>query len=258
MSDSEGRLHKHLGLTNNVLGIIVSIIALFSVVGGGILFAQGHNGPSANTGKSTTPALASVAPTKLSATSTSTVTPAPVLASYTASQPGPGCDTNAGIWTAETITQITCGTSLFSPTNARGFLKLQLPRGLMLSSTFKISTSAINLNTNYQSCPGLFVASSTAGYLAEACSTGQWAIYSISNSLGVVATLNSGLSATTSHMNLALSLQSNTLTFNIDAATYTVSNAAIASPTLVGISCYEVNWNYSPVTVTSFAYLPLP
>lgn len=145
----------------------ILVIAALIIVGGvvltGVLYAT-HNpllakvglgsststpsatqAPSANPTQSTT-----TAPTTTTDTSTSTPSTTPTLtstsstttsvttqttspSSYSATQSGPGCDTNGGTWTPQGISNITCGTRIsVSSGNARGYLYLQLPNNAAL------------------------------------------------------------------------------------------------------------------------------
>ena len=123
--------------------IAILVVAALVIVGGavlaGVLYAT-HSPLLANVGsgsstptRSTTAVPAATATpaqnataTPIATTDTSTSTPTllqlpPQLrhttlssSNYSATQPGPGCDTNGGTWTPQGISKITCGTQILS------------------------------------------------------------------------------------------------------------------------------------------------
>ncbi len=150
--------------------IAILVVAALVIVGGavlaGVLYAT-HSPLLANVGsgsstptRSTTAVPAATAtpaqnatatPIATTGTSTSTstsstptaVTTTTSSSNYSATQPGPGCDTNGGTWTPQGISKITCGTQIsVNSGNARGYLYLQLPNNAAFASNNSIGISA--------------------------------------------------------------------------------------------------------------------
>ena len=204
-------------------------------------------------GTTATPAsTTSTTATSVPTTSTTT-TPGGVSSSYSATQPGPGCDTNGGTWTPQGIDNISCGTTItVNADNARGFLYLQLPNNETYSSNNTISVTGGSLGSGNPSCVGLAEQGANTGYLVEYCGTGNWFVYSISSTGGIVQTLTKNITSTRSSEQISLAIKGSTLTFTIDSEVHTVSISPI-QPTKVAITYY--NKYYRTVTVTNFSYI---
>lgn len=197
-----------------------------------------------------------VTPTDTSTTQTGT-TPTVVATSptnsgnsYTAIQPGPGCDTSGGTWTPQSITGITCGTQLSVKGGTRGYLYLQLPGNKAFSANNVIGISGTDQSDN--DCIGLAEQGANSGYLAEFCGNGDWYIYSISSGGAVVQTLAKNITSTRPNEQLSLTLKGSTLSFSIDTEVHTV-NITTFQPTKVAVTSYASYYD-SNETVTNFSY----
>lgn len=264
-------------------GLIVLIVALIVVIlAGGVVAAIAKFAPhgSVSTSNSSTSAhgttatsaatAASASPTQSTSTtatagttastsptqSTSTTATAATSAnSYSATQPGPGCDTNGGTWTPQSIDKITCGTQLsINSANTRGYLYLQLPNNQVFAVNNRIGISGGlgNYNDSIGNCLGLAELGANAGYLVEYCNDGRWYIYSISSTGAVVQTLAKSVTSTRSSETISLTLKGASLTFTIDSEVHTVTITPL-QPTKVAIT-YFAGGGYEVVTATNFSY----
>ncbi|HEX6777229.1 MAG TPA: hypothetical protein VF099_03455 [Ktedonobacterales bacterium] len=147
------------------------------------------------------------------------------LTGYTASLPGPGCDTRGGIWTPRGLDGISCptqsGTALvINATGARGYLYLQLPNNQAFAPNNTLSiTATLGENGNgYQAkCVGLAEVDANTGFSAEFCNTGQWFIYSISSDGSILQTLDKNVSNTLTSAKISLTISGSTLTFSVNS-----------------------------------------
>jgi len=213
---------------------------------------QGITATTAPT-QSTTATPASTTTTSSSTPGTTPTTSGSPLNSYSATQPGPGCDTGGGTWTPQGISNITCGTTItVSSSNSRGYLYLQLPNNGAFSANNSIGVTG-NVNGNYgTNCVGLAELGANAGYLVEYCSDGGWHIYSISSTGAVVKTLDQSITSTRSSEQLSLTLKGTTLTFTIDSEAHSITVSPI-QPTKVAATLFVAGG--SNVTITNFSYI---
>jgi hypothetical protein len=202
------------------------------------------------------PATPTVGTTATSVPTTSTtVTPGGISSSYTATQPGPGCDTNGGTWTPQGISKITCGTTIYVNTaNSRGYLYLQLPNNKAFSSNNNIGISGTlqNYGDSVGNCVGLAEQDANTGFLVEYCNDGRWYIYSISSGGAIVKTLDKNITSTRTSEQISLTLKGTTLSFSIDSEIHTVSISPI-QPTKVAITFFAGGGGES-VPITNFSY----
>jgi hypothetical protein len=168
---------------------------------------------------------ASNAPTATAAPGATATVPASSTGSYSASLPGPGCDTKGGIWTPKGLDGISCqtqsGTALvINATGARGYLFLQLPNNQAFTPNNTLSiTATLGENGNgYQAkCVGLAEVDANAGFSAEFCNTGQWFIYSISSDGSILQTLDKNVSNTLTAAQISLTISGSKLTFSVNS-----------------------------------------
>ena len=267
-----------------IFAVIVAIILIGAAVGGTYFYTT-HIAPQAKTSATPTHGTtATTAPTTNAATATpdltataaattgtatatatatlttGSTTPTPgttattvtgTTTSYSATQPGPGCDSNGGTWTPQGISKITCGTQIsVSASNGRGYLSLQLPNNQAFAPNNTIGvTGALQGGSD---CVGLAEQSANAGYLAEYCNDGNWHIYSISGTGAIVKTLTQSITSTRSSEQLSLSINGTSLSFSIDTEVHKISISAI-QPTKVAIT-YLTGYYGGTVTVTNFSY----
>ena len=189
---------------------------------------------------------------------------------YSASLPGPGCDTRGGIWTPKGLDGISCptqsGTALvINATGARGYLYLQLPNNQAFAPNNTLSISAAlgeNANGYQAKCVGLAEVDANAGFSAEFCNTGQWFIYSISSDGSILQTLDKNVSNTLTSANISLRISGSTLTFSINGTPADAISITPIQPTRVAIvyDCVgygagsTIGGNY--LLVNSFMYAP--
>ena len=187
---------------------------------------------------------------------TATVGPGPVT-SYSAPQPGPGCDQNGGTWSpspAGAISNISCGTTLTIGTDeTRGYLTLQLPGNKPFSATNRIEVVGSLENYGSTTCIGLAEQDANKGYLVEYCYNGQWSIYSISGSGTVVKTLASNITSQRQQEDISLTLQGSTLTFAIDTEIHTI-NVSPIQPIKVAITAYATG-SSEQIPFNNFSYI---
>jgi hypothetical protein len=210
-----------------------------------------------------TPGASGTAPASGSATpgsSPATVGPGGSITSYSAPQPGPGCDQNGGNWTPGpqgAISSIACGTTItIAADQTRGYLALQLPGNSAFASTNRIAvTGAVGYNgwNNVQECVGLAELDTGTGYLVEYCNNGQWSIYTISSTGTVVKTLDTNITSQRQQENISLALKGSTLTFTIDTEVHTI-NVTPIQPTKVAITAYCASSGDS-FSVNNFSYI---
>lgn len=225
------------------------------------------------TGRATSPAAAtqavqpaptSVVTQAVQSTSTSAATqPTPAATtsppnSYSATQPGPGCDLSGGTWNpAGPIGNIQCGTRITINANqGRGYLYLALPANAAFSpgNTVSIaSTMGYDGYTSVNTCGGLAEQDANTGFLVEYCNNGQWSVYSISSAGAIIKTLASGITSTRTNEELSLALSGNTLAFTIDTEVHKLTVVPI-QPVKVGIEVYCQGAGNS-ITVNNFSYL---
>lgn len=266
---------------NNIGVIVISILVILLLLAGGVLYlsrgsllkggSTGNTGPNlaatsnaqtatANQAATSTAPTATTdtgaTPTDTSTTQTGTTptviatSPTNSANSYTAIQPGPGCDTSGGTWTPQSITGITCGTQISVKGGTRGYLYLQLPGNKAFSANNVIGISGTDQSDN--DCIGLAEQGANSGYLAEFCGNGDWYIYSISSGGAVVQTLAKNITSTRPNEQLSLTFKGSTLSFSIDTEVHTVNITAI-QPTKVAVTSYASYYD-SNETVTNFSY----
>ncbi len=211
-------------------------------------------GTTPSTGATSTPAGST--PTSVTPTATTAV-----INSYSAAQPGPGCDNNGGAWTPANIGGISCGTTItINSGESRGYLYFQLPSGQQFSSDNSVgvtdSVDSNGDNTPYYNCVGLAEQNANSGFLAEFCHAGQWSMYSISGAGAVVKTLAQNVTSTRQSTNLLLSIKGNTLTFTIDAETHSLTIVPF-QPTKVAITYLSGYYDNENIQVSNFSYTPL-
>ncbi|MGB8348762.1 MAG: zinc-ribbon domain-containing protein [Ktedonobacteraceae bacterium] len=259
--------------------LVIVLIVILAGGGAGAYIYLSHNGSKATASNSNPGVTATTAPTQAptattAPTQSTTVTAGPTsttssstpgttpttsgspLNSYSATQPGPGCDTGGGTWTPQSITQITCGTQIsINPSDTRGYLYLQLPGNQPFAASNTIGvTGAINdYSDSTGNCVGLAELGANAGYLVEYCNSGGWNIYSISSTGAVVKTLANNITSTRSSTQISLSLKGTTLTFTIDSEVHTITVSAL-QPTKVAVT-YFAGGGGEYVTVTNFSYI---
>jgi len=259
--------------------LIIVLIVILAGGGAGAYIYLSHNASSNKpTGSTSTPGVtATTAPTQAATATTAptqstTATAEPTttassstpgttpttsgspLNSYSATQPGPGCDTGGGTWTPQGFSNITCGTQVTVGSNSsRGYLYLQLPNNQAFAADNTIGITG-KVNGNYgANCVGLAEIGSNAGYLVEYCSDGGWHIYSISSTGAVVKTLSQNITSTRSTEQLSLSLKGATLAFTIDSETHSISVSPL-QPTKVAVTFFGAAGG-NGVTITNFSYI---
>ncbi len=251
--------------------IAILILALIVILAGSGLYvfrnsflAAGKTGSTSTatvttstTPTATTPSDATPTDTPVASTTPTDGTPTLVPTtlntsnSYTAIQPGPGCDTNGGTWTPQDISNINCGTQLSVKGNTRGYLYLQLPNNKAFSTSNVIGVSS-SLNSGSSDCVGLAEQGANTGYLAQYCGNGNWSIYSISSGGAVVQTLAKNLTSTRANEQLSLTIKGTMLSFSIDTEVHNVA-ITVLQPTKVAIA-YLAGYYDSSTTVTNFSY----
>jgi hypothetical protein len=169
------------------------------------------------------------------------------------------------------LDQVICptqsGTELvINASGQRGYLNLQqLPNGTAFSpnNTVSVAGTLGGVGNGYQTkCLGLAEMSTTAGYLAEYCNTGQWEIYSMIGGGGInqpplAKNVANGLAAAT----MALSIQGSTLTLSINGAVVGTATVSPIQPIDVAIAYNCVGYgagqtiggNY--LLVSNFSYM---
>ncbi len=211
--------------------------------------------PAATTGATTTPGA--TATTSTTATPGATTTPGGTTSNnYSAIQPGPGCDTNGGMWTVQGLNQIQCGTTISSNSNSRGYLYLQLPSNAPFSANNKISIMGGNLSyVDGYVCLGLAELGTNTGILGEYCGNGGWFIYSLSSTGVITQTLNKSITSVRTTEAISLTLKGNTVLFSIDTETYMATIPSI-QPMKVAITCYnQTTNNGNTISITNFSYI---
>lgn len=187
---------------------------------------------------------------------TSTAAPTSSSTTYSAPQPGPGCDKNGGIWTPQGIGNITCGTQIYnSSTTAPGYLYLQLPNNAPIAANNTLSVMASNYATGSGECIGLAEQDANSGYFAAYCGNGSWFVDTISNGGAINQTLAKNATSTRPNVHISLQLQGDTLTLTIDTETHSVKISPI-QPTKIAIAYTAADGNYS-ITVDNFSYTVL-
>lgn len=265
--------------------VVVIILVLLVLIGGGVWGAthvlglggqtNGHTPTQQATGNPTQQPTATPTTSNTGTTATPVATATPdagttatpgggPVTSYSAPQPGPGCDLNGGIWTpypAGAISNIQCGTQITIASNqTRGYLSLQLPNNQPFAPTNRIELQAASYGTNSgstpQNCMGLAEQGSGTGYLGEFCDTGQWFIYAISSSGAIVKTLASNITSTRSSVALSLTIKSSTLTLMIDKESHSITIPSSFQPTSVAITHYVNATNIvNYTTINNFSYI---
>jgi hypothetical protein len=180
---------------------------------------------------------------------------------YSAVHPGPGCDTNGGIWTPQGIDNIRCDTELDIHNGpARGYLYLQLPNNEAFASNNRLGVASVSNNVNENgNCIGLAEQGASIGYLGEFCDNGKWFIYSIANTGVITHILTQNVTSTRKTSELGLSLNGNKLSLSIDSEVHTINISSI-QPIKVAITyflagsgcCYSAT-----ITVNNFSYTAL-
>lgn len=263
-----------------LIAILVIVVLVILAGAAGVFEYESHIGKSvASTGTSTATTRATATPASTTAPSTptpdatgtalasgatattgsSTATPGatattvPTGSNYSATQPGPGCDSNGGTWTPQGFNNITCGTTIsVSSANARGYLYFQLPNNGAFSPNNVIGVSARVGGSS--DCVGLAEQDVNTGYLVEYCGSGNWNIYSITSGGATVKTLDQSITSTRSSEQISLSLKGNTLTFTIDTEVHTITVSPI-HPSKVAIT-FITGYGYgASVPITNFSYL---
>lgn len=265
-----------------IFAVIVAIILIGAAVAGAYVYTthntslsktnttstQGTTATTAPTTNSTTPtqSAAATVTTVDTATATATLTSGSTTPtqsttattvtgstnSYSATQPGPGCDSNGGTWTPQGISKITCGTQIsVNSANARGYLSLQLPNNQTFSPNNSIGITGTLTGSN--DCVGLAEQDANAGYLVEYCNDGNWHIYSISSTGAIVKTLAQSITSTRSNEQLSLSIKGTSLTFSIDSEVHKINISAI-QPTKVAVTYVTPYYYGGTVTITNFSY----
>jgi hypothetical protein len=187
----------------------------------------------------------------------------PRSGTYSAIQPGPGCDKGRGIWAPEDppIDKITCGTTVsISPSQTRGYLYFQLPSNEAFSSNNSISViGSVQSSSGWDDdCIGLAEQSKDTGFLAEYCSNGNWSIYSTLSTGIITRTLNKGITSTRNGEKLALTLKGTTLSFSIDSETYQANGISPIQPVESAITYFTGSNSNSGATFGNFIYTALP
>jgi hypothetical protein len=198
----------------------------------------------------TTPtAVAQQTATLVTARSTAT---ASALGNYSAKQPGPGCDTNGGIWTPQGISEIICGTQVsVSSTNAMGYLYFQLPNNKAFSLKNKISILGQPANGQ---CIGLAEQGVNTGFLVQYCGSGAWSIFSISSKGAIIQTLDQNITSIRSTTNISLTFNGTVLSFSIDTEVHRITISPI-QPSKVAITYSSIYGGI--ITTNSFVYTVL-
>lgn len=200
----------------------------------------------------------------------SATAPASSTSGYSASLPGPGCDTRGGIWTPKGLDGISCptqsGTALvINATGARGYLYFQLPNNQAFApNNTSTITATLGENSNgYQAkCVGLAEVDANTGFSAEFCNTGQWFIYSISNDGSILQTLDKNVSNTLTGAKISLSISGSTLTFSVNSAPVDAISMTPIQPTRIAIvyDCVGYGANSTiggnSLLVNNFTYSP--
>jgi hypothetical protein len=238
-----------------VIANTIAIILLFVVVAG-LLYhdvlgtgSQASIAPTATSASGaatagTNPA-GTTAPgaTRTPGANPTTTTSTSSTSGYSASLPGPGCDTRGGIWTPKGLDGISCptqsGTELvINTTGARGYLYFQLPNNQAFApNNTSTITATLGENSNgYQAkCVGLAEVDANTGFSAEFCNTGQWFIYSISNDGSILQTLDKNVSNTLTGANISLTIRGSTLAFSVNSAPVDAISITPIQPTRIAI-----------------------
>jgi hypothetical protein len=187
----------------------------------------------------------------------------PISGTYSAIQPGPGCDKGGGIWTPEDppIDKITCGTTVsIGSSQTRGYLYFQLPNNEAFSPNNSIGViGSVQSSSGWNDdCLGLSEQSDDTGFLAEYCSNGNWFIHSILSTGIITQTLNKGITSTRNGEKLALTLQGTTLSFAIDSETYQVKSITPIKPVKAAITYFTGDNTNSSATLNNFIYSGSP
>lgn len=168
-------------------------------------------------------------------------TPSGPVTSYSAPQPGPGCDLNGGTWVPSpqgAFRSIQCGTTVTMDANqVRGYLNLQLPGNRPYASTNRIEVSGTIGSYYNDTCLGLAESDANTGYMVEFCRSGKWAIASISGSGSIIKTLASNITATRDNMTISLTLKGSTLTFAVDTESHPITITSF-QPVKVAITAF--------------------
>ena len=247
--------------------VIAVIVVLVGGGFGGFYFYTSHSKPvvashsTPTVGVTATPVATSAPATPTvgttatpASTTNATTTPGGVSNSYSATQPGPGCDTNGGTWTPQGISKITCGTTIYvnSP-NSRGYLYLQLPNNKAFSSNNSIGITGTlqNNGDSVGNCVGLAEQDANTGFLVEYCNDGRWYIYSISSGGAIVQTLAKNITSTRTSEQISLTLKGTTLSFSIDNEIHNISISPI-QPTRIAITYFAGVYGGN-VPITNFS-----
>jgi len=210
---------------------------------------------SPSTSGITVPATSTPASTNATPVNTTPTVPVDTSNNYSATQPGPGCDTNGGKWTPQGISNITCGTRV-TPNTASGYtyLYFQLPENRPFAADNRLGV--IGTLDNSQ-CIGLAEQDADIGYLVGYCNDGSWFIDQISNDGVIVQTLDKNLTSTRRAVNLSFILTGTTLAVSVDQEVHQVKDIKLTQPTRVAIAfyCYYVG---NSITVTNFSYITPP
>jgi hypothetical protein len=191
---------------------------------------------------------------------------------YSASLPGPGCDTNGGLWTPQGIDGVSCpsgvnGTELVINTSgARGYLTFQLPgkKAFAPNNTINVTGTMGGVASGYQTkCVGLAEQTADTGYSVEYCNDGKWFVYSISSGGTVIQTLNTNVINALTTAEVSLTLQGTSLTLAVNSSVVSTTPITAIQPTKVAIvydcvgygASSSIGGNY--LLVSSFNYAPL-
>ena len=258
----------------NTFAIVVLFVAVAGLLYHDILGTNSRLSiaPTATSAQGTHPTGTAVAGATAPAGANPTATaPASSAGIYSASLPGPGCDTNGGIWTPKGLDGISCpsqsGTELvINASGARGYLFLQLANNQAFTpnNTISIAGTLGDNASGYQAkCVGLAEVDANTGFSAEFCNTGQWFIYSISSGGSILQTLAKNVSNTLTAAAISLTIKGSMLTFSLNGAPVDALSMAPLQPIKVAIvydcvgygASSTINGNY--VLVTGFSYTPL-
>ncbi len=244
------------------------LVVLFAVVAG--LAFHDFIGTNSSTGSNQQASNAPGATATPGANPTATATLTSSSGTYSATLPGPGCDTSGGIWTPQGLDGVSCptqsGTELvINATGARGYLYLQLPNNQAFSpnNTISVAGTLGDNGSGYQTkCIGLAELDANTGYSAEYCNTGQWSIYSISSGGSIIQTLAKNVSNVLTAAEISLSLKGSMLTFSINNAAVDAISITPIQPARVAIvydcvgygASSTINGNF--LLVNGFSYTP--
>lgn len=247
------------------LSIIVCILLTIVLVGASYYSVQNSDTPNGAASNSAS-AHSSGSPSSIpGATGTlaghappagATVT-APASTAYSASQPGPRCDTGAGVWTPQDIGNITCGTQItINSAGTLGYMYFQLPNNAAFSSNNEISIAGgplLNGNFFGYNCLGLAEQDTNTGILGEYCGNGNWSINVISSAGAIIKTLASGLTSTRASEQLSLIVNGTTVSFSIDNEVHKINISSI-QPAKVAIM-FSQGMRPENISVQNFSYL---